>query len=96
MNKFDYFLLVRCLYKIKNNTRSLGDMEFLLHNYLSMRPCIILILYINIYMLWFKFILGLKFFELVSFYLPLFQIMEMNTQQKKIKIEPVLKILHQN
>ena len=49
-------------------------------------------------MLWFKFILGLKFFELVSinFYLPLFHIMVMNTQQKKIKIELVLKILHQN
>ena len=56
----------------------------------------VLFSYINIYMLGFKFILGLKFFELVSFYLPLFQIMEMNTQQKKIKIELVLKILHQN
>ena len=31
-----------------------------------------------------------------NFYLPLFQIMEMNTQHKKKKIEPVLKILHQN
>jgi len=47
-------------------------------------------------MLWFKFILGLKFFELVSIYLPLFQIMVMNAEQKKIKIEPVLKNLHQN
>ena len=50
------------------------------------------------YMLWFKFILGLKFFELVSI---LFAIVpyydnESNTQQKKIKIEPVSKILHQN
>ena len=36
------------------------------------------------------------FFELVSVLLPLFQIMVMNTWQKKIKIEPVLKILHQN
>ena len=36
------------------------------------------------------------FFELFKFYLPLFQIMVMNTWQKKIKIEPVLKILHQN
>ena len=36
------------------------------------------------------------FFELVSILLPLFQIMVMNTWQKKIKIEPVLKILHQN
>ena len=48
-------------------------------------------------MLWFKFILGLKFFELVSI---LFAIIVPDygndTQQKKIKIEPVLKILHQN
>ena len=47
-------------------------------------------------MLWFKFILGLMFFELVSILPALFQIMVMNTQQKKIKIEPVLNILHQN
>ena len=33
----------------------------------------------SIYMLWFKFILGLMFFELVSILLPLFQIMVMNT-----------------
>ena len=32
MNKFDHFLLIRCLYKTQNNTRSLGDMEFFLHN----------------------------------------------------------------
>ena len=39
------------------------------------------------YMLWFKFILGLKFFVIgFNFYLPLFQIMEMNTQQKKKKL----------
>ena len=37
-------------------------------------------------MLWLKFILGLKFFELVQFYLPLFQIMVMNIQQQQIKI----------
>ena len=30
------------------------------------------------HMLWFKFILGLMFLELVSIYLPLFQIMQMN------------------
>ena len=36
------------------------------------------------------------FFELVSIYLPLFQIDVMNTWQKKIIIEPVLKNLHQN
>ena len=36
------------------------------------------------------------FFELVSILLPLFQIMVMNTWQKKIKIEPVLKILFKN
>ena len=48
------------------------------------------------YMLWFKFILGLKFLNWFQFYLPLFQIMVMNTQQKKIKIEPVLKNLEQN
>jgi len=37
-----------------------------------------------------------SFLNWFQFYLPLFQIMVMNTQQKKIKIEPVLKILHQN
>ena len=37
-----------------------------------------------------------SFFNWFQFYLPLFQIMVMNTQQKKIKIEPVLKILHPN
>ena len=36
------------------------------------------------------------FFNWFQFYLPLFQIMEINTWQKKIKIEPVLKILAQN
>ena len=36
-------------------------------------------LYFYIYMLWFKFILGLMFFELVSILLQLFQIMIMNT-----------------
>ena len=39
------------------------------------------------------------FLELVSIIftiLPYFQIKVMNTWQKKIKIEPVLKILHQN
>ena len=49
----------------------------------------------SIYMLWFKFILGLMFFELVSILLLLFQIMVINTWQKKMKIEPVWKILHQ-
>ena len=43
-------------------------------------------------MLWFNFILGLIFFELLSILLPLFQIMVINIWQKKIKIEPVLKI----
>ena len=48
-------------------------------------------------MLWFKFILGLMFFELVSI---LFAIVpdyrnEYTTKENKI-IEPVLKILHQN
>ena len=47
--------------------------------------------------LWFKFILGLKFFELVSI---LFAIVpdygNEYSQQKKIKIEPVSKILHQS
>ena len=33
------------------------------------------------------------FFELVSILLPLFQIMVINTWQKKMKIEPVWKIL---
>ena len=47
-------------------------------------------------MLWFNFILGLMFFELVSILLPLFQIMVINIWQKKTKIEPVLKILHQS
>ena len=47
-------------------------------------------------MLWFKFMLGLSFLNWFQFCLPLFQIMVMNTQQKKIKIEPVLKLLHQN
>ena len=46
------------------------------------------------YMLWFKFILGLKFFELVSF--AIVPDYGNDKQQKKIKIEPVLKILHQN
>ena len=36
------------------------------------------------------------FLNWFQFYLPLFQIMLMNTWQKEIKIEPVFKILHQN
>ena len=49
-------------------------------------------------MLWFKFIIGLMFFEFVSI---LFAIVpdynnEYITKLMKIEIEPVLKILHQN
>ena len=40
----------------------------------------------HIYMLWFKFILGLMFLNWFQFYLPLFQIMVMNTWQKKKKL----------
>ena len=47
-------------------------------------------------MLWFKFILGLKFFELVLILFAIVPDYGNDTQQKKIKIEPVLKILHQN
>ena len=52
----------------------------------------------QLYMLRFKFILGLKFFELVSI---LFAIVpdygnEYTTKENKKLIEPVLKILHQN
>ena len=52
---------------------------------------------VHIHMLWFQFILGLKFLELVSI---LFAIVpdygnEYTTKEKLIKIEPVLKILHQ-
>ena len=47
-------------------------------------------------MLWFKFILGLKFFELVSILLAIVPDYGNETQQKKIKIELVLKILYQN
>ena len=36
------------------------------------------------------------FLNWFQFYLPLFHIMVMTTQQKKIKIKPVWKILHQN
>ena len=50
--------------------------------------------WLGLYMLWFKFILGLKFFELVSILFA--KIIVMNTQQKKIKVQPVWKILHQN
>ena len=35
------------------------------------------------------------FFNWFQFYLPLLQIMVMNARYKKIKVEPVLKILHQ-
>jgi len=49
-----------------------------------------------LYILWFKFILGLKFFELVSILFAIAPDYGNNTQQKKIKIEPVLTILHQN
>ena len=48
-------------------------------------------------MLWFKIILGLKFFQLVSI---VFAIVpdygNEYTTKKKIKIQPVLEILHQN
>ena len=48
-------------------------------------------------MLWFKIILGLKFFQLVSI---VFAIVPDDgneyTTKKKIKIQPVLEILHQN
>ena len=45
----------------------------------------------NTMYLWFKFILGLMFFNWFQFHLPLFQIIEINKRQKKIKIKPVLK-----
>ena len=44
------------------------------------------------YMLWFKFILGLKVFELVSILFAIVPDYGNDTLQKKIKIEPVLKI----
>ena len=53
--------------------------------------------WLGLYMLWFKFILGLKFFQLVSI---VFAIVpdygNEYTTKKKIKIQPVLEILHQN
>ena len=46
-------------------------------------------------MLWFKFVLGLMFFELVSVIFAIVPvIMVMNTQQKKIKIAPKLNLNH--
>ena len=49
------------------------------------------------YMLWFKFILGFMVIELVSILFVIkFQIMFMNTWQKRKKIETVLKILNHN
>ena len=46
-------------------------------------------------MLYFKFIVGLTFYELFKFYLPLLQIMVMATRQNRIKLELALKILRQ-
>ena len=47
-------------------------------------------------MLWFKFILGLMFFELVSILFAIVPDYGNEYVTKEIKIEPVLKILHQN
>ena len=47
-------------------------------------------------MLWFKFILGLMFFELVSILLAFVPDYGNEYTTKEKKIEPVLKILHQN
>ena len=50
----------------------------------------------NMHMLWFKFFLGLMFFELVSILFAIVLDYGNEYWQKNIKIEPVLKILHQN
>ena len=62
-----------------------------------MESALVFLLYT--YVLCFKFIIAIGsmfFLNWFHLYLPLFQIMVMKTRQKKIKIEPVLKILHQN
>ena len=46
------------------------------------------------YVLWFKFIFGLKLFEPVSFLFPFVQIMIMNIRQRIIKIKLTRKILN--
>ena len=47
-------------------------------------------------MLWFNFILGLKFFELVSILFAIVPDYGNEYTTKKIKIEPDLNILHQD
>ena len=49
----------------------------------------------RVYLLWFKFFLGLKFSEPVWFYFSLFEIVVMNLTQRKIKIKLVQKNLNQ-
>ena len=48
------------------------------------------------HLIWFKFILGLMFFELVSILFAIVPDYGDEYVTKEIKIEPVLKILHQN
>ena len=60
----------------------------------SVRPHLISTIYI--YLLWFKFILALMFFELVSILFAIVPDYGTEYVTKEIKIEPVLKILHQN
>ena len=53
--------------------------------------------WLGLYMLWFKFILVVRFFELVSIlFANVPDYGNEYTTKKKRKIEPVLKILHQN
>ena len=47
-------------------------------------------------MLWFKFILGLKFLALVSILFAIVSEYDNEYMTKENKIEPPLKILHQN
>ena len=49
-----------------------------------------------VYMLWFKFILGLMFFELVSLLFAIVPDYGNEYMTKENKIEPAFKILHQN